>query len=383
MDITTSSTKRTFKKSVFQAHTCVIEDVNQVELLLKSMKSRKPYSEATYMPYACRIEDTTPLEHSSDDGDFGVGDKLLHLLQKWDVLNIFLVVTRIDKSLSGTLLSGNSQRFRVILDTAKDALERSFLETLSSHESAALAKLEALAIKKEVPKPITAAQSAVILAPETVDFPLSHVGTSDGCGVGGTKQGRINNFKSTDENPVPSESPVLLKKESLPPLVSSLDSINVSKSDLATLKALRKPSKELHLVLVCIAIFLKVKDLTWEGCKAMLMSKSFCSRVLSDISPTKVQKSQVRKVRSIITQNPNFTPEFLRRTSVAGSALLQYILNMIEAYDRQTLGLSKKKKREVSNNVIELAPEAPPVTCPSPPLKYKRPIIVDKGRMLN
>lgn len=35
-------------------------------------------------------------EGRSDNGDVGSGDKLLHLLQKWDIQNTVLTVTRID-----------------------------------------------------------------------------------------------------------------------------------------------------------------------------------------------------------------------------------------------------------------------------------------------
>lgn len=35
-------------------------------------------------------------EHAYDNGDVGSGDKLLYLLQKWDIRNAVLAVTRID-----------------------------------------------------------------------------------------------------------------------------------------------------------------------------------------------------------------------------------------------------------------------------------------------
>ena len=50
--------------------------------------------------------------------DAGTGDKLLHVLSKWDVLNVVVVITRWDDSIMNSTRLG-VQRFAVAMDRAK------------------------------------------------------------------------------------------------------------------------------------------------------------------------------------------------------------------------------------------------------------------------
>jgi hypothetical protein len=72
------------------------------------------------------------LEGCGDGGDPGAGDKLLDLLRKWDIQNVVLCVTNWDDGLRGRLGSG---RYRLYLNSAKDVLEKCYLDSVSTAAS--------------------------------------------------------------------------------------------------------------------------------------------------------------------------------------------------------------------------------------------------------
>ena len=75
------------------------------------------------------------VEGCGDGGDAGAGDKLLHLLRRWDIQNVVLCVTCWDDGLRGRLGSG---RFRLYLDSAKSVLEQCYLDSVSVASSSAV-----------------------------------------------------------------------------------------------------------------------------------------------------------------------------------------------------------------------------------------------------
>ncbi|CAN0026333.1 unnamed protein product, partial [Laminaria digitata] len=64
-----------------------------------------------------------------DNGDVGSGEKLLYLLQKWDIRDRVLVVTRINGGFVRAELLG-VRRYRFVIDRAKKLLENSDLASL-------------------------------------------------------------------------------------------------------------------------------------------------------------------------------------------------------------------------------------------------------------
>ena len=73
------------------------------------------------------------VEGCGDGGDPGAGDKLLHLLRRWDIQNVVLCVTCWDDGLRGRL---GSRRFRLYLDSAKSVLEQCYMDSMSVASSA-------------------------------------------------------------------------------------------------------------------------------------------------------------------------------------------------------------------------------------------------------
>ena len=83
----------------YQAHSAAISNQNQVPLVLEYLNKRERFQKAKNKIYAFRvnqIDDNTNkmelYENYEDDGEEGAGEKLLHLLQKMGVENIFIVV---------------------------------------------------------------------------------------------------------------------------------------------------------------------------------------------------------------------------------------------------------------------------------------------------
>ena len=364
-----------FKKSVFQGHAAIVNHPNQVNDIIARMASVYYFSESTQMPYAYRLSapegcsDWNDGEYSMDGKEVGAGDKLLVLLQRWGVYNIVVFVTRHDRSLSGSLLTGVTRRYTVLLECAKEVLEKVYLAKLSPQEAAEFE------LSRTRPRPVVAQlkMSSCLLSPETVNFPKNHIPTSDGSGRAVTKRGCINNFKAIEEMPpsshVPENDDVVL-----PAIVSNehrdfiyfLEKLDLSKADFELMKSLRRPPQYIHLVLVCFAYLLNVDDLSWESCREMITSRGFATQLLQ-LNPIKLRKVQVNNIR-IILQTPDLTPHTLQGKSPAAANLLQYVHHLISQYDRLHLGISIQTDDRKVKNFPTLALLGP---TPTPPPEAK------------
>lgn len=108
------------KKSRFIANTVKVENKTQVETELR--KIHKRYNDARHHCYAYRIMEDTLKEKWSDDGEPSgtAGSPVLSLLQKSDLCNILVVVTRY---FGGTLL-GTGGLVKAYTEVTKKALEK-------------------------------------------------------------------------------------------------------------------------------------------------------------------------------------------------------------------------------------------------------------------
>lgn len=68
-------------------------------------------------------------EGYDDGGDPGCGAKLLHLLQRWDVQNVLLVVSVWEDGLPHRL---RGQRYKIVLDRAKLVLEQCYEDAVAA-----------------------------------------------------------------------------------------------------------------------------------------------------------------------------------------------------------------------------------------------------------
>ena len=71
------------------------------------------------------------IEEDHTDGSLvGGGARILHLLQRWDVYNVGVVVTAWEDGCTRVAASPLSERHRLVVDCCKEVLERCFLESL-------------------------------------------------------------------------------------------------------------------------------------------------------------------------------------------------------------------------------------------------------------
>eukprot|EP01080_Neovahlkampfia_damariscottae_P001360 gene1360-11442_t len=109
------------KKSKFIAHIAKLESLNDVKMVLNQLKQDKKIMNATHNIYAYRVLDVDGKFHEAneDDGEFGASQQILFLLQKHNLSNYLVVVTR----WYGGIHLG-ADRFKIISNLAKVMIEK-------------------------------------------------------------------------------------------------------------------------------------------------------------------------------------------------------------------------------------------------------------------
>jgi putative IMPACT (imprinted ancient) family translation regulator len=93
------------------------EDIKQ---FLKQLKTNKKYAKATHNSWAARLShESTIYETKADDGETGAGMVILRVMQKEDVTDCVICVTR---WFGGVKLMGD--RFKHLQDATKYAIEQ-------------------------------------------------------------------------------------------------------------------------------------------------------------------------------------------------------------------------------------------------------------------
>lgn len=96
-----------------------IKSEEETMLFLKRLKEYKKYAKADHNSWAVRIaHDKALFEGMNDDGEKGAGMVILRILQKEDVVNVIVCVTR---WFGGIKLMGD--RFKHIQDATKYAID--------------------------------------------------------------------------------------------------------------------------------------------------------------------------------------------------------------------------------------------------------------------
>ena len=93
---------------------------DDIKSFLKNLKRKKKYARATHNTWAARItKDGTIYETKSDDGETGAGMVVLRVMQKEQITNCIICVTR---WFGGVKLMGD--RFKHVQDATKYAIDR-------------------------------------------------------------------------------------------------------------------------------------------------------------------------------------------------------------------------------------------------------------------
>lgn len=96
-----------------------VESEADIKAFLARLKSNKKYARATHNSYAARIRgEGRIIETKNDDGEVGAGQTILRMMEREQVVNTVVCVTR---WFGGTKLGGD--RFRHVQDATKYALE--------------------------------------------------------------------------------------------------------------------------------------------------------------------------------------------------------------------------------------------------------------------
>lgn len=119
--------------SIFSLHEQIIEDRGSrysvsygkiknredIKQFLKALKQRKKYAKATHNSWAARVtKDGAIYETKSDDGETGAGTVILRVMQKEEIGDCVICVTR---WFGGVKLMGD--RFKHIQDATKFAVQ--------------------------------------------------------------------------------------------------------------------------------------------------------------------------------------------------------------------------------------------------------------------
>ena len=89
----------------------------EVDSFLKALRRQKKFAKATHNSWSVLLRDGTPLK--ADDGESGAGMVILRMLEREDLRDHLIVVTR---WYGGTKLGGD--RFRRVQDCVRAYLER-------------------------------------------------------------------------------------------------------------------------------------------------------------------------------------------------------------------------------------------------------------------
>lgn len=93
---------------------------DDIKAFLKTLKADKKYAKATHNTWAVRISHEGAIyEAKNDDGEVGAGMVILRIMQKENVVNCIICVTR---WFGGVKLMGD--RFKHVQDATKYAIER-------------------------------------------------------------------------------------------------------------------------------------------------------------------------------------------------------------------------------------------------------------------
>lgn len=95
-----------------------VQTKDDIKIFLHELKKNKKYAKATHTTYAVRIRSVKGMiESKHDDGETGAGMVILRIMQKEDVVNAVICVTR---WFGGVKLMGD--RFKHVGDATKYAL---------------------------------------------------------------------------------------------------------------------------------------------------------------------------------------------------------------------------------------------------------------------
>lgn len=103
-----------------------VQGKEDIKKFLKTLKAKKSYQKATHNSWAARVrKDQGVFDVKNDDGEMGAGKVILRVLQKENMVDMIIVVTR---WFGGIKLQGD--RFRHVQDATSYFLEKAPLKKI-------------------------------------------------------------------------------------------------------------------------------------------------------------------------------------------------------------------------------------------------------------
>lgn len=311
----THTTTVSFKKSKFTGHAAAVESVSEALLVVTSLRRAQ-----CCVPYAYRVHLSASdrKEGASDDGDIGFGDKLLHLLKRWDVENVILAVSRDD---SASIVGGNFlgvRRFKVAMDCAKSVIQLCYLNAQSRLDASPVDSCQVISPPEKQACKDRVVQRSKPFRHDSVDL-MSSLPVDD-CGQDRVSpRGQVNNFRQAATGHklgVPklrlqnrfleqSDAPaaVQMSRENDPPQLSA--------AQRSELRYIRHPPRQVELVLRCVCALCDSPLWLWAGEPAAVITSQLD---WVDVRTALTDLQLNAKLKSLKPQTLN--PELLRNISV-------------------------------------------------------------------
>ncbi|KAL8002642.1 hypothetical protein Plhal703r1_c15g0074591 [Plasmopara halstedii] len=327
----------------------------------------------------CNGPDSNLVEECHDQSLKGVGDRLLYLLQRWQVTNVVLIVAHKDSSLSGRLLGG-PDLYKLTTKAAKLVLEQHYsnaVDTEKTRDKTTFPLMTDQRLQQIIP-------SCVMSSDTVPTWPKHHQATTDGGGRKGGKQGRINHFRHREfmaaARNQEAENVDWMSNDDISSIKSSgnLEWMGVTREEWETLRKIRMPVQELHYLYMCLVILLDTppapsdvrtkkrtmkqqehfepSDYSWTYCRQVLHQVQTWSHRLRGVQRSTLTPFQVTALHGIF-QYPSFTENaFVRIAKGAGLKIYSWVQNLLKECTDDDLGLLR----------LDVAPEVTIQTLASP-----------------
>ena len=139
--------------------------------------------------------------------------------------------------------------------------------------------------------------------------------------------------------------------EAIPALEEAANALrDLKKDDIIEIRSFAKPHVLVQKVCECVVILRNLKDVSWNGAKAMMADPGFL-KSLVEFDKDSLTDKQVKRVREYM-KDAQFTPEELIKISTAGSGLLKWVFAMHNYYQvARTVNPKRQKVAEAEKNL--------------------------------
>lgn len=246
-------------------------------------------------------------EDCSDGGFVGAGEKLLHLLRRWDVYNVVVVVSVWEEGCSPLTKGPAGARFKALVEAAKEALERCFLDTTSTG-------LNSLSMGSSNFAAATASLSGKLSL--VVDG--HRHGDLDYCGSCGTKPKRkelklkTGSVQELDNLDLQKPQQQQVKSNELC-LVTAVP--DFADSEMHELRSLNRPHPVVQEILAHVALVIGEQDVEWNRIRHVMHARTLSKRM------RKVRVPQ-HLLLDLERWAPQFCPDTCTRNRIGATSLV-------------------------------------------------------------